>query len=157
MKRVFRSTIVLGLCCVLGCARRSSPVESLRPVLSTARLYYDDGPAFRDSTRVVIRDVNRWQDIWERATSTQPSTPKRPEVDFGREMVILVAAGRMSPGDQIRVDSSGVRRGVFVVVVRTITDCRSMPTEVYPLEIVKVARSDKQETFIERRDRTANC
>jgi hypothetical protein len=80
-----------------------------------------------------------------------------PTVDFGRDMVLVVGAGRMSPGDQIRVDSAGVRRGFFVAVVRTIVECRPFPAEAFPLEIVKVPRSDRQATFEERRERAAHC
>ena len=143
---------------LFGACRRASPaMESLRPVLPTSRIYYDDGPAFRDSVRIVVRDIATWQKIWAQATSTHASAPPIPAVDFGHEMVVVVGAGRMSPGDQIRVDSAGVRRGFFVAVVRTIVECRPFPAEAFPLEIVKVPRSDRQPTFEERRERAAHC
>ena len=59
--------------------------------------------------------------------------------------------------DQIHVDSAGVRRDFFVAVVRTIVQCRPFPADAYPLEIVRVTRSDKTATFVERRERAANC
>ena len=146
-------TLALAACSTV----RPPAAENLRPVLPTARVYYDDGPAFRDSVRMVVRDINQWQSVWARATSTQASAPPIPTIDFGREMIVLVGAGKMSPGDQIRVDSAGVRRGYFVAVVRTIVECRPFPAEVYPLEIVRVARSERPPTFIEVRERAAHC
>lgn len=139
------------------CPRGSSVVNDVSPVLSSARLYYDDGPAYQDSVRMIVRDRSTWQDIWSRATSTQASPPPRPTVDFDRDMVIVVGAGRMNAGDVIRVDSAGVRRDNFVVVVRTILECQRLPAEAYPVEIVRVERQDRPVEWIERRERAAHC
>ncbi len=138
-----------------ACVRR--PADRVSPVLSSARVYYDDGPAFRDSVRLVVRDPEAWRAVWAQATSTQPSPPARPPLDFDREMVLVVGAGRMTPGDQIRVDSAGPRGQFFVAVVRTIVECRPFAAAGYPLEIVRVARSDKPVTWLERRERAAHC
>jgi len=146
-----------GCTLVAACHRGAAGMEVLTPVLSTARVYYDDGPAFRDSVRMVVRDGAAWRTVWAQATSAQPAPPPLPAVDFEREMVLVVGAGKMTPGDQIHVDSAGVRRDFFVAVVRTIVQCRPFPADAYPLEIVRVTRSDKTATFVERRERAANC
>jgi hypothetical protein len=129
---------------------------NLAPVVSDARVFYDDGPAFRDSVRMVVRDSAAWQTVWTQATSTQASPPPLPAVNFARDMIVLVGAGRMTPGDQIHVDSVGVRGDAYVVVVRTTVQCRPFPAAVYPVEIVRVPQSDKPTAFAERRER-ANC
>ena len=149
--------MMCGCTFVAACHRGPPGLEVLTPVLSTARVYYDDGPAFRDSVRMVVRDGAAWRTVWAQATSTQPAPPPLPTVDFEREMVLVVGAGRMTPGDQIHVDSAGVRRDFFVAVVRTIVQCRPFPADAYPLEIVRVTRSDKPPTFVERRERATNC
>ena len=149
------SLLVCGLSLLLGCHRGG--IQGLTPVLSSARVYYDDGPAFRDSVRRVVRDLPTWKTVWTQATSTQASPPPLPAIDFDQEMLVVVGAGRMTPGDQIRVDSAGVRGDLFVVVVRTIMQCRPFRADVYPLEIVRVAHSDKRATFVEQRERAANC
>jgi hypothetical protein len=131
--------------------------QGLSPVLPTERVYYDDGPAFRDSIRLVVEDSVTWKRVWTKASSTQPSPPPRPEVDFRSEILLVVGAGRMAPGDQIRVDSVGVRAGFFFVVVRTTTECRPIAADVYPLEIVRAVRTGKPAAFTERRERGANC
>ena len=151
------SYLMCGCTLVAACHRGAAGMEMLTPVLSTARVYYDDSPAFRDSVRMVVRDGAAWRTVWAQATSAQPAPPPLPAVDFEREMVLVVGAGKMTPGDQIHVDSAGVRRDFFVAVVRTIVQCRPFPADAYPLEIVRVTRSDKTATFVERRERAANC
>ena len=130
---------------------------SLAPVTASTRLYSDDGPAFTDSVRLAVRDMATWQQVWAQATSTQGSPPPLPAVDFTKDMVLVAAAGQMHPGDQIRVDSAGVRAGVFVAVVHTITACRPFPAAAYPLDIVRVTRSDLEVTWMERRERAPDC
>ena len=132
------SYLMCGCTLVAACHRGAAGMEVLTPVLSTARVYYDDGPAFRDSVRMVVRDGAAWRTVWAQATSAQPAPPPLPAVDFEREMVLVVGAGKMTPGDQIHVDSAGVRRDFFVAVVRTIVQCRPFPADAYPLEIVRV-------------------
>ena len=151
------SYLMCGCTLVAACHRGAAGMEVLTPVLSTARVYYDDGPAFRDSVRMVVRDGAAWRTVWAQATSAQPAPPPLPAVDFEREMVLVVGAGKMTPGDQIHVDSAGVRRDFFVAVVRTIVQCRPFPADAYPVEIVRVTRSDKPATFVERRERATNC
>src|SRR2546426_631276 len=143
-----RSRLSLVLCggMLLALACHHGP-EPLAPVLPTERVYYDDGPAFRDSIRLVVQDSVTWKRVWRQASSTQPSPPPRPEVDFQSEVLLVVGAGRMAPGDQIRVDSVGVRGDFFFVVVRTTTECRPLAADVYPLEIVRAVRTGKPVAF----------
>jgi len=155
MDRQARLLTLGALLLVVACVRRTA--DRVSPVLSSERVYYDDGPAFRDSVRIVVRDHETWRSVWAQATSTQPSPPALPEVHFDRDMVLVVGAGRMTPGDQIRVDSAGARGQFFVAVVRTIVECRPFAAAGYPLEIVRVPRSDKPVTWLERRERAAHC
>lgn len=135
----------------------STPVDVMYPLDPAARLYYDDAGAFPDSARLIIRDAESLQDIWTRAASGQASVPPLPAVDWSRQMVVLVSAGRMQPGDQIRVDSVGTRGGRPVVVVRTTVECQPFPATAYPFEIVRVRRSEGPMEFEERRDETGDC
>jgi hypothetical protein len=133
------------------------PVDTVAPVLSGARLYYDDAAAFPDSTLEVVRDFATWRGVWDRATSMQPSPPARPTIDFSTEMVILAAAGKMRPGDQIRVDSAGVRNDVFKVFVRTIVACQRLGADAYPFEIVSVPRATEPVDWVQTREEAASC
>ncbi|MDH4349753.1 MAG: hypothetical protein OEW80_02850 [Gemmatimonadota bacterium] len=152
--------VAMGAVTASACARGGAAptvVAALAPVTASTRLYSDDGPAFTDSVRLAVRDMATWQQVWAQATSTQGEPPPLPQVDFSQEMVLVAAAGQMHPGDQIRVDSAGVRTGVFVAVVRTITACRPFPAAAYPLDIVRVRRSDLEVTWAERRERAPDC
>src|SRR2546430_3532163 len=152
-----RSRLPLVTCsAVFALACHHGP-QGLAPVLPVQRVYYDDGPAFRDSIHLVIQDSTTWKQVWGQATSTQASPPPRPEVDFGSEILLLVGAGRMAPGDQIRVDSVGVRGDFFIAVVRITTECRPLAADVYPLEIVRTRRTGKPVAFENRREKGTNC
>jgi hypothetical protein len=117
-----------------------------------ASLYSDNGGGIRDSVRVIVRSSAELADYWRRATSTLPAPPAVPAVDFNREMVILVAAGRKTPDDQIRVDTlyvarettpSGSREETLTIIVRTNESCRTTSrTDAFPLEIVKARKFD---------------
>lgn len=149
---VLATVLFAGLC-------RNDPaiVDTVAPVLDTGRLYYDDSPAFTDSLRQVVKDLAAWRDVWNTATSTQPSPPRRPVIDFNESMVVVVAAGRMSPGDWIRVDSAGERNNLFKVYVRTVVECQRFRADAYPFEIVRVRRSDAPIDWVDRQEEAENC
>ncbi len=95
----------------------------------------------------------------QRAASGQASAPQLPAIDWKRDMVVLVSAGALHPGDQIRVDSVGTREGrtVTVVAVRTTIQCSSFPASSYPFEIVRVLRSEEPVVFLEQREEAGDC
>jgi hypothetical protein len=140
-----------------SCRKTPDVIDTVAPVLSSARLYYDDSPAFLDSARQVVRDLTAWRDVWNQATSDQPSPPPRPVVDFSREMILVVSAGKMSPGDWIRVDSAGVRSDHFKVFVRTVLECQRFQADAYPFEIVRVAHAGEAVDWVEDREEADNC
>ena len=133
------------------------PVERWEAVSADARLYYDDVDAFTDSVRLIVDDPDTWSDVWRRATSRQARTPRTPQVDFGRQMVLVVAAGRMKTGDEIHVDSVGTLEGRVRAVVRTRAQCGPYPATAYPFEIVRIPRSTVPVQFLERREKAEDC
>lgn len=160
------ATTVAGFCG--GGSDEPRPVDTVQPVATTDRVYYDDGPAFTDSVRLVVRDgqvmgsglrqsTRTWSDVWAQATSSRPTRPPLPNIDFSRHMLLVVGAGRMSPGDRIRVDSAGVRGDRFVAVVRTVEECRPFSASTYPLEIVRVPREQLPIHWEDRREKAAHC
>ena len=129
----------------------------MRPVGPDDRIYYDDATAFKDSVRLTIRDAEAWNGAWTKATKEQAAPPALPEIDFTRHMLLLVSAGPMRPGDEIRVDSTGLQSSRPVAVVRTTVECQPFPGSSYPTEIVRVPRSDSTVTFVERSAKTGDC
>lgn len=139
---------------------------TLAPLPERDRLYFDDSGGIQDSMRLVIRDPERWAEVWERATARRASPPQRPAIDFSRHMVVLVAAGLRGAEDRIRVDSVGVheqltpsgdRERVFKVIVRTVDGCPVFEADVYPVEIVRVPAFDGPVAFEERTARSPDC
>lgn len=158
MTRTITLALIGATLATAACAKHAPvAVDDVAPVLTSARLYYDDGPAFQDSLRLIVRDLASWREVWWQATSSQASPPARPPFDFARDMAIIVGAGRMSPGDLVHVDSAGIRRDRYVVVVSTILECDRFPGEAYPLEIVRVPRQDRPVEWVNHRGKAPQC
>lgn len=167
MSRVASRVLLIALIGLAAAAcGGASPGAPLSPVGADARLWRDDGGGIPDSAVHVIRDAATMGEFWNRATSTQSSPPALPEIDFERQMVLIVAAGRMSPEDEIRIDSIGVRsepvasggnEDVLAVQYTITENCSGFPGDVYPVEIVRVRRYDDEVRFIGRRERAASC
>jgi hypothetical protein len=132
-------------------------VDTVAPVPDRARVYQTDRLGIADSLRIAVRDEFTWSEVWADATSGDPAPPPTPRIDFDRDMILLVAAGRMDPGDRIQVDSVGVRNEDLMVIVRTVVDCREFTSDVYPLEIVRTGKSDRRIRWVERREVAAHC
>lgn len=171
-QRVARLTVLLVavVLSVAGCGRGGGPQGAAArgpvwsPVPTTARLYYDNSGGIRDSLRIVVRDDATLRAVWSQATSSQSSPPPPPAIDFARDMLILVAAGRKTAEEQIRVDSvtiqrvasDGGREAMFAIV-RLDEGCQRFNIDAYPLEIVRVTRFDGPVEFVERRQRPQDC
>jgi hypothetical protein len=156
--RVSLSLLGFGLpMLIAGCSRPLVIASPFAPVPPTAVIYRDDSGGLRDSAQYVIRDERAWSELWTQITETQLNPPDRPQTDFGINMLLAVAGGRMRAGDQIHVDSVGVRNNVYYAFVSVVEACEALDVEVYPLEIVRVARSDRQVAFQLGRRRAGGC
>ncbi|HET6762733.1 MAG TPA: hypothetical protein VFH27_03650 [Longimicrobiaceae bacterium] len=159
--------LALALACAAGAVACGGGKGGLGPVARTAVLYDDDAGGLRDSVRLVVRDAVGLERLWRQATAGQSAPPPAPMVNWGREMVVAVAAGRMTPNDRIAVDSAGVRREpgadgrereVLAVLVRTTQGCERFRTAAaFPVSLVRVPRYAGPVVFVERRERAAGC
>lgn len=138
----------------------------LAPLPPGDRIYQDNAGAIQDSLREVLRDRAAFEEAWARATRLQPSPPTPPAIDFDEKMAVLVAAGRMTPEDQIQVDSVGIRRvvdasgeeqDVLAVIVRTTVGCGRFAVDAWPMQIALVPQFDGEVRFVERREQAAGC
>jgi hypothetical protein len=154
----------LGACHHRGAAPPPQPA-ALAPISPLARLYSDNVGGIQDSVRLVIRDAREFANVWQKATSGQASPAPVPNVDFGHEMVLVAGAGRMTPDDQIRIDSVGVSkerengqvRDVLKAWVETTEGCHRFRADAYPIEIVRVQRFDGPVRFVEHRVQPTGC
>ena len=162
------AVLALGPMIATGCGRSSQapPPAPLGPIAPEARLFYDNSGGMRDSARLVIRDAAALSATWKLATASQSNPTPMPAVDFTRDMVVVVAGGRMSPADEIHVDSAGVRREAttggkqqnVVAILFTVTEgCRQFTRDAYPVEIVRLPRSASEVRFIGKRERGPAC
>jgi hypothetical protein len=155
------ATLILAAGCHKGGggppAPKPEPPVAMKPLDESPLIYYDNGIGFADTSRTIVKDSSAFRSIWKRATQGQPSPPPLPVVDFSKDMVVVVAGGRMKPGDAIRVDSVGTRGTLTVLVVRTTVACQPFPTDAFPFEVVKVARTDGQVRFTEHRIKAPEC
>ncbi|HEU4457142.1 MAG TPA: hypothetical protein VFR81_29000 [Longimicrobium sp.] len=158
--------LALVLACAVTACGGGGGAPPLSPVPQAAVLYDDDAGGLRDSVRVVVRDAAGLERLWRQATAGQSAPPPIPPVDWRREMVVGVAAGRMMPNDRIRVDSVGVRREpgadgkereVMAVLVRTTQGCERFTSAAFPVSLVRVRRYPGAVVFVERRERAAGC
>lgn len=153
---------------ITGCGGKAAPpapapVQALAPM---ARLYYDNSGGLQDSLRLVVRDADALTSIWQRATSGQTTPPPPPTLDFSKEMVLVAAAGRMTPDDQIQVDSVAVRKErtaegklqeVLTAWVRVTQGCHRFKADAYPLELVRVRQFAGPVHFVDQRVQTTGC
>jgi hypothetical protein len=164
----FRAAYILLIIAGAGCGKgRPGPAAAPppEPFPPPTQLYSDNGGGVRDSTRVIVRDASTLATYWQQATSAQPSPPPAPAVDFNRDMVIVVATGRMTAEDAVQVDSlftrdelteSGRRVETLTVVVRTLQGCGRIKIPAYPVVIVKARRFTGPVKYEESRIR-ATC
>ena len=143
-----------------------APPPPPAPLADRDRLYYDTTGGIADSVRMVLRTPERFEEVWSEATSRQDNPPAPPTVDVSSRMVVVAGAGRMTPEDQIRVDSVGIRtvtdaegeaEDVLVVIVRTLRGCGRFALEAFPLEIVEVPRHEGDVRFLNRSEQDPNC
>jgi hypothetical protein len=142
------------------------PPPAAEPYPVPQRLYYDNGGGIQDSIRVILREEGGFRMRWDQATSRQAVPPPLPQVDFAREMVVLVAAGRMTTEDQIQVDSAtvvqamdaaGEMQPVLTIHVRTTRGCGRFNVDAYPLELLRLRRFDGEVRFNERVTQAEGC
>lgn len=102
--------------------------------------------------RLVIRDQNEWRAVWEAINQSAFRKPPLPEIDFSREMVVVVASGeRPSSGYSILVDSAYERNDQLEinVVSRSPLHCAVLTVMTDPLDIALLPKSERSVVFKE--------
>jgi hypothetical protein len=139
----------------------SSPGEALgitRLRVEPFSLTYASG--LRERQRLVVRDASAWQQAWSsiwRGTSPEPPIP---QVDFGREIVVVAAMGeRLTGGFTILIDSALEGTSGVSIRIRSISPgsgCGTTQALTQPVDIARVPRRDGSVTFDERLE-TQEC
>lgn len=123
-------------------------------------LFAEQHSASREPLEHVIRDADEWRDRWAQVVADRHPPPEPPEVDFEREMVVLVGIGERGTGGyhvqivEVRADDGALRvvfreriPGDSCVVPRVLTA---------PITAVTVSRTEGSATF-EHQTETYEC
>lgn len=163
-------SVMSGLCllALAACGKGKVPeaprpapslLVEMRAVGDESFILSDNAPVFMDSTTRVIRDTVEWKDVWTQAMSRRPANARLPlpVIDFGKESVVLAAAGRMKPGDVVHIDSVGTRKDLTVVVLRYTVGCQDLRLTAYPFEMARIPKATPEVTWREHRYRAPEC
>lgn len=114
----------------------------------------------RQPKQLVIRDQAAWVDAWASLWPVGAPIAAPPNVDFGREMIVLVALGeRPTGGYSILVDSAGSNANGVTVWVGTSSPaphCGTTQALTQPVDIARLPRLDPPVHFVET-SRVADC
>jgi hypothetical protein len=114
----------------------------------------------REPQRLVVRDATAWQQLWTSVWRGVLPEPSRPQVDFGREMVVLAAMGeRPTGGFTILIDSASEGTSGISIRIRSISPgsgCGTTQALTQPVDIARMPRRDGSVTFDERLE-TQEC
>lgn len=151
LRRTGRPIVVLAvaLSSFAGfCGGRSAAIET-GPALvrDVDRLYYADGGAIRERMKEAIFTQADFEAWWDRATADRPTTPALPAIEWGQEIVVIVAWGQRKVGDEVRVQGADIaevpvtvdrEEEVLRVFVNYVDGCSGFEQDVFPLEIVRI-------------------
>ena len=129
------------------------PFTGLDPKQSGPRRPITTYSGITKPIRVVIRDHHAWRELWKEIVSRQQPTPPLPEIDFSREMLVVVAMGELNTGGYlIMVDGVYEKEKKLEVVVKSTSPGKKcMLTQAFtqPVDIVRLQKSDHQVVFRE--------
>lgn len=137
-----------------GCVLASDPpIELQRPI--DARQLQITG--FNTPTQSVIVDATAWREAWFHLVAARRPLPPVPELDFSKQIVVIVAMGRqISGGHSIRVVS--VKRQAGGVLVSALAQepgkgCITTGNITSPADVVVLPASAQPVAFELRREK----
>jgi PrcB C-terminal len=146
-----RSLAMVVMLAVTGCSHPVSPEKpgTLLPVvrLTTGARAYSTFSAIESAQQLVLRDAASLAQWWAAAWRTVSPPPAVPDVDFTREMLVIVALGaKPTSGYDVVIESATLQRDGIVVVARTASPPGSvvlLPVVTHPVDIARLPlRSD---------------
>jgi hypothetical protein len=143
-------TLLIGLAGLLLTACLSPGQADNLPVRSLVKSAFS---GIQDPKQEVIKDKAAWDAAWTRHLANTKGGISQPEVDFSKEMVILVAMGRQNSGGY-SIQVSTVEKTIDklqITVTRTTPPPGSMSIQALtaPIHIVAVPRSSLEPEFID--------
>jgi hypothetical protein len=137
------------------CRGKSVPVLLLeRPYglkLTGQRTSYFKG-GFPQRVRLVIRDRDEFNELWQQMMRPMSDKPPLPEVDFSREIIIVASTGKPPSPHEIIIDSACEVDNQLEVLVRSYKSVlcglqAGLPP--HPVDIVRLPKTDLPVVFRE--------
>jgi PrcB C-terminal len=107
-------------------------------------------------SRIVVRDREAWDGVWKKVFGpgpypSSPPLPALPEIDFSREMLVVVGMGQKpSGGYMIVVNSARQLDNRIEVEVQSMSPCGLAPGILTsPIDIVRIPKTELPITFRE--------
>ena len=145
------SILTLLLCCAVllaACVIPSSAASLPLRTLGKGALSGIQEPA-----EEVIKDQAAWAKAWAKHAAKPNETA--PEIDFSKQMVVLVALGRKNTGGysvQIsKIEPVGDRLQISVVRTTPAPGAMTIQALTAPFHMVVVAKSDLKPKFVQAR------
>ncbi len=135
-----------------GCALAADPAPAVRRLAEVGQL---QTTGFDAAVQLVIADQASWRDAWLRMVSLRRPVPSPPEIDFTKEIVVVVAMGQQrSGGHSVRIVAverlaSGVR--VQAVLEQPGAGCITSANITSPADVVVLPVTVRPVTFDLRR------
>jgi hypothetical protein len=108
---------------------------------------------------LVVRDPAAWAEMWAAIWKRHSPLPELPQVDFAREMLVVVALGeRLTGGYGILVDSAVATPDRLEIWIRAISpgpSCGVTLALTQPVDIARLPRSDGVVRFHDRTEERA--
>lgn len=128
----------------------------LEPYDAVDHLYKNAKSQLPSGVRLAIMDTADWTAVWKRVVGTASTAPV-PAVDFSREMLLVVGMGQAPcMGYQINVDTvfRDQDKRIYAVVRERHhgSRCGCLNEVVSPVDVVRVPRTVRPVTFLERRE-----
>ena len=106
----------------------------------------------QEPTQQVIKDKAAWEKLWAKHAAGLKTVEKPPEIDFSKEMVVVVAMGRQNTGGyRIQITHvEPVAGKLRISVLKTTPPPGGMAIQVLtaPFEMVAVPKSDLPPEFV---------
>lgn len=129
------------------------PITQVGSKRSGPRTSFASYSAIGEPLQVLVRDVEAWRKMWEQIHRTVSPLPPLPDIDFSREMVVVVALGaRPTGGYGIIVDRAYERDDRLEIVVRKQTPgktCFNTQAVTQPVDIVRLPKTERSVVFRE--------
>jgi hypothetical protein len=130
------------------------PAAERPPEIALVGVRFNTGLEQRE--RLVVRDSAHWERVWSRLAARVGPREPTPAVDFGREMIIVVAMGeRRSGGFDVDIDSIRSNGRELLVYVTEETPgefCGTTAALTTPAGLARLRRVGLPVRFVERKE-----